>query len=66
MLSVRRAEIYNVNCEHVSGTSNVLAVDVTRRYLSEEHLPLAIFASLIFFFITAPTTSADSLHLQSV
>ena len=41
------AEIYNVNGEHVSGTSYVLAVDATVHYLSQEHLPLAIFAGLI-------------------
>ena len=48
------AEIYNVNGEHVSGTSYVLAVDATVHYLSEEHLPLAIFASLIFFLLLLP------------
>ena len=48
------AEIYSTEGEHVSGTSNVLAVDATVRFLSEEHLPFAIFAFLIFLLLLLP------------
>jgi len=41
------AKIYNADGEHVSGTSNILRVDATVQYLSEEHLPFAITAYLI-------------------
>ena len=47
-------KMHKADGDHVSGTSNILRVDATVQYLSEEHLPFAITAFLILFFILLP------------
>jgi len=48
------ANIYHADGEHVSSTSYVLLVDATVHYFSKEHLPFAITAILILFFLFLP------------
>jgi len=60
------AKIYIADGEHVSSTSNILRVDATVQYLSEEHLPFAITAFLILIFIFLSSTSADFVPLQNI
>ena len=45
---------YNIDGESVSGTSYLLLVDATVRYLSVEHLPFAITAVLMLVLILLP------------
>ena len=47
-------KIYNADGELVPGTSHVLLVDATVRFLSTEHLPFAIVSILILTFIVLP------------
>ena len=51
---LNKTVIYNADDEHVSATSNILLVDATVHYLSEEHLPFAITSILILFFLLLP------------
>ena len=51
---LQETNIYNADGELVPGTSNILLVDGTVRYLSEEHLPFAIISSLILVFTFLP------------
>ena len=53
---LEETNIYNADGELVPGTSNILLVDATVRYLSAEHLPFAIISFLILVF-------SFSLHL---
>ena len=48
------ARIYDADGELASGTSDVLHVDATVRFLSEEHLPFATIAFLIVVFTFLP------------
>ena len=53
---LQETRIYNTDPdgEFVRGTSDVVWVDATVGYLSKEHLPFAITASLILFLISLP------------
>jgi len=51
---LRDRDTHNADGDFVSGTSNILWVDATVRYLSDEHLPFAITTILILLFILLP------------
>ena len=51
---LQAARIFNADGEPALGTSDVLHVDATVRFLSEEHLPFAIIAFLILVFTFLP------------